>query len=133
MKKILFLTAFMFGCAHTPTIVSVEYEFSDNVNEKTIELVFHNTYPYPVCFTPEMWPNTSGKIDAAGDFVYLTIDGVRYPMKNFNTGYCPGCSIRVSVDESIRGVIPYKYFELPERLYGAKKDIHFSPIAEKCQ
>jgi hypothetical protein len=133
MKKILFLAAFMFGCAHTPTIVSVEYEFSDNINEKNIEIVFHNTYPHPVCLTPEMWPNASGRIDAAGDFVYLTIDGVRYPMKNFNTGYCPGCSTRVSVGETIRGVIPYKHFELPEKLHGDKKDIHFSPVAEICQ
>jgi hypothetical protein len=54
-------------------------------------------------------------------------------MKDFNTGYCPGCSIKVKPDEEIKGFFNYVDFEVPITEYGNKKMLIFSPMSAYCR
>ncbi len=134
MKRLLFFVFLpIFGCVHAVISVPVPFQFTDNFDTQRLELSFQNTYPYSVCLTPEMWPNSTGAINAASGFVYLMVEGRRFPMKDFNTGYCQGCSTLVRKGEVVDAFIPYSYFDLPIELYSLQKTIGFSPMAEKCK
>src|SRR6266853_3851836 len=54
-----------------------------------------------MCLLAEYWPNLGGKINQ--DRVHLVVDHERFPLKDFNSGYCPqGCSLRVAPGERWR-------------------------------
>lgn len=133
MKQIFLCAAiWLAACASTPRTVPVDYELVDHMDGRYVEIKFKNTHPFAVCLAPEMWPNEEGMIDAASDFVYLIINEERYSMKEFNTGYCPGCTTRVEEGEQAVARIPYEHFTLPEELFKADKDVQFAPRGVRC-
>lgn len=112
----------------------IRYEFSDSPSEHRIVIRFTNDFAYPVCLLPEHWPNPAGKINQASDEVYLMIEEKRFPIVDFNTGYCPaGCSLRVDPDGVVTASIPYEDFKIPKSLFDSRKELVFSPKAYRCK
>ena len=121
------------GCATKTALVPIHYQFLDSPAERRVELTYQNTSRSLMCLLPEHWPNQGGKIDQASDRVHLVVDHERFPIEDFNTGYCPqGCALRVAPGEKVTAFILYKDFNLPERLTGEPKILEFVPVAFKC-
>ena len=125
MKYISFIMIFLLsGCAVNKTArFRIEYEFIDNPAERRVELHYVNNYERTVCLSLDTWPNSSGAIGFASEHVILRINGTRYHMKEMNTGYCPGCVIKVAPGEKVIGTIPYELFMIPESLVFADKEL----------
>lgn len=136
-RPIIFGVALIAGCAtgelSAPT--SIPYQYEDSFALKAFRLTYRNDSKKAVCLTPDNWPNVAGKLDQASSRVWVEIDGRngRYVMKDFNTGYCPQCALRVAPGESITGIIPYGEFLIPGELYSAKKTLHFQPQGLSCK
>ena len=126
---------FLLGCAARVLSVPVQYELIDHPDERRIELLYRNDSGKMVCLSAEDWPNLAGKLNQMGNRVFLLVRGERFPVENFNTGYCVGdaCAKRVAPGEQISGSIPYKDFDLPKRLWGEPKTLEFSPQAYVCR
>jgi hypothetical protein len=122
------------GCATQSALTPIKYEYTDVPAERRIEVEYRNTTGVTMCLLPEHWPNQAGKINQASDSVFLVAGQERFPIENFNTGYCPqGCATRVAPGEKLSSSIPYADFSLPERLRDAPKKLEFSPMAFACK
>lgn len=72
MRNYLFLLLSLFtGCASTPAVFPINYQFFDNQEKRRIELVYQNDSADIICLAPEMWPNSGGAIDGASRRVFL--------------------------------------------------------------
>lgn len=133
MRKLLLLLALVtMGCVATSTLSRIPYEYVDHPASRRIELRYRNLKRFPVCLLPEFWPNEGGAIDQARGRVFLIVDGKRFSIKDINTGYCPGCAIRVESGQEVVSYIPYRFFDLPEELYDRRKELVFSPQGDRC-
>ncbi len=122
------------GCATQSALKPIKYDYVDVPAERRIEVTYRNFTGVAMCLLPEHWPNQAGKINQASDIVFLVVGQERFPIENFNTGYCPqGCATRVAPGEKISSSIPYADFSLPERLMDAPKALEFSPKAFACK
>jgi hypothetical protein len=127
----LFLVA---ACATAAkdTVFAIVVSSEDDSSSESIRVSYSNTNAKMVCLTPENWPNSAGKINQASDIVWLEIGKERYPLKNFNTGSCSNCVVRVIPGQIISASIPYSEFDLPASLTKASKVLHFQPTAFYC-
>lgn len=123
------------GCATRVVSVPVHYRLVDHPDESRIELLYRNESRKTVCLSAEDWPNLAGKLNQVSDRVFLVVAGERFPIENFNTGYCIGnqCARRVAPGEQISGSISYNDFSLPERLKNEPKTLDFLPTAYVCR
>lgn len=125
---------FLFGCAAQSKLIEINYQYVDNIKEGRVDLSFKNNSNYTVCLTPEDWPNKGHKINQASNEVFLVVGDKKFPIQDFNTGYCPkGCEIYVKPGEQISANLPYGEFDLPESLYSEKKILDFKPYGQKCK
>lgn len=122
----------MTGCATKSTLAPISYHFADNPNKHQVELTYRNESKTSRCLSPEQWPNTAGKIDQGSDYVFLVVGDKRFPIEDFNTGYCPGCATSVAPGKEVSAVISYKDFNLPENLTNESKRLEFKPKAFEC-
>jgi hypothetical protein len=128
------IVALAAGCATHSALIPIKYEYADVPAEHQIEVAYRNTTRITMCLLPEQWPNQAGKINQASDSVFLVVGQERFPIENFNTGYCPqGCATRVAPGETVSSSIQYADFGLPERLKDAPKTLEFSPMGFKCK
>lgn len=125
---------FLVGCA-TPSSkgLVIDVTLNDDIENHKFIVSFTNEFSYQLCLSPGMWPNNAGKLDFAKDRVYVNVKGEVFPVKDFNTGYCPGCTLRVQPGESIEGFISYSDFGMPKNLYESEKQLHFAPVATACK
>ena len=134
--KILALVPFALfavGCASNWKPVPTEYVFKDWPSEHRIEVLFTNDTDSRVCLLPEHWPNQAGKINQASEYVFLIVDGNRFPIEDFNTGYCPGgCSLVVRPGETVSSSVAYDDFRLPADLWHAPKQLELPVVAYSC-
>jgi len=129
----LFLLAFLgVACAHTTRLFPISYELIDLPEQRRLELTFKNRLRYAVCLLPEFWPNAAGKIDHASSLVYLVVETRRFPIEEFNTGYCPDCPLRVEPGDEVKASIGYEAFALPDAHLGKEKRLIFSPKGYRC-
>jgi hypothetical protein len=114
--------------------VEIPWTMTDLADDRRIELSFVNESELPICLNPESWPNQSGKINEPGNDVALIVEGERFVMVQHNTGYCFGddCTIRVAPGERVTGVLWYKDFKLPKRLWRSNKKLEFRSIGVAC-
>jgi hypothetical protein len=126
---------FLAGCATRVVPVPVHYRLVDHPDESRIELLYRNESSKTVCLSAEDWPNLAGKLNQVSDRVSLVVGGERFPIENFNTGYCIGnrCARRVAPGEQISGSISYDDFSLPARLKNEPKALEFFPTAYVCR
>lgn len=129
----LIILLIMSGCVGPKTKIPIEYQFIDIPEERRIELRYQNDLKYTVCLFPEVWPNQAGKIDQASDSMILVIEGESFPVIDFNTGYCPGCAIRVSPGEDVKTSVSYDDFNVPEHFETSEKILDFSPFVFRCR
>lgn len=121
------------GCAAQSALVPVQFGYTDVPAKRQVEVTYRNNEQVPMCLLPEHWPNPAGKINQASDSVALVVGSERFPIANFNTGYCPdGCATRVAPGEQVSRAIPYSDFALPERLVDSQKTLEFAPMAFAC-
>ena len=121
------------ACATIVELVPVSYRFVDDPANREFRLSFRNTTRHSLCLNPEDWPNAAGKINQASDRVAIIIGDRRFPIQDFNTGYCiGGCPIRVRPGEEVAASISYSDFEIPAALYSSDKRLEFSPHAFRC-
>lgn len=138
MQKFLPIVATLFivNCsARWGDRIVVDYELRDTPMEQRIELIFVNNLDRAVCMSVENWPNAAGKMSYASDIVFLIVEGVKFPIEEFNTGVCiprSECYLRVKPREKLSGSIPYKDFLLPEEYWGKPKELEFTPPAYEC-
>lgn len=130
--RILGIVVLLVDCAGATKLLPMHCEVTDIPQEKRIELRYRNPLRETVCLTPDQWPNAAGKIDQAGDYVFVVIDGKRYPMVSFNTGYCPSCVTRVAPGEEVLASLSYDDFGIPDKLVTRPKRLVFSPVAFVC-
>jgi hypothetical protein len=124
----------LMGCSATVEFLELDYQFVDNPDEHRIELTFVNEFGFPVCLPPELWPNSAGKIDQASQIMALEIGGERFPVVDFNTGYClDGCARVVAPGESVSAFIRYEDFGLAEEQIHQQKTLDFSPVTFRCR
>lgn len=121
------------GCAPTAQLMSVTYQFEDDPVREEVRVLFQNTTGRRVCLTPEHWPNAAGWLNQSADRVAIIVDGRRFPIRDWNTGYCPrGCAIEVEPDQQVSASIPYSNFELPDDHKRSEKTLQFAPVASRC-
>lgn len=133
LKSLLLISLVTAGCATTAPIIPQEYGFVDVPSERRIQLTYHNTSPNPICLSPERWPNFGGKINQASDRVYLVVGSDRFPIEDFNTGYCfKGCSQRVAPGSTVSTFISYDDFKLPDNLTNESKKLELELRAYRC-
>jgi len=123
------------ACATAAHSSFIEYGFFDQPEQQRLELRYRNETKQTMCLAPEHWPNRAGKINQASDVVFLIVGSERFPIQDFNTGYCRGdeCSLRVAPGEEVAAFIPYADFKLPERLWREAKTLEFRPQAYACR
>jgi hypothetical protein len=133
----IFAVGLIAGCAASglSSPIAIRYSYEDSIPLKAFRLSYRNETSRPVCLTPDNWPNGAGKLDQALSRASVEIEGqqARYVVKDFNTGYCPECAVRLAPGESITGVIPYGEFSIPEEFHTNKKILHFQPYALICK
>lgn len=126
----------LLGCTSGTGPIPIEYTFSDYPNERRIELGFANESEDFLCLLPGCWPNQAGKIHFASEYVFLIVNDQRFPIVDFNTGYCQGrdgCATRVAPGEVVFASISYRDFSIPENLIEMPKTLEFSTVAVKCR
>ena len=104
MKKLLFVPfAFLaFSCASSWKPIPTEFVVKDKPSENRIEVLFTNETEELLCLLPEHWPNQAGKINQASDYVFLLVADRRFPIQDYDTGYCPeGCALVVRPGERV--------------------------------
>jgi hypothetical protein len=123
----------MSGCATSSQLFPLSYTYIDQPEQKRIEVRYRNSDPQGRCVLPEHWPNQGGKIDQAGDTVFLVVAGRRFTLEPFNTGYCPGgCATFVAPGQQIVGFISYRDFLLPAELELAAKRLELAARGFSC-
>jgi hypothetical protein len=122
------------GCATAikSHISKINYSYTDDLNNRSFNLEYVNTENRKICISPDYWPNQAGKINQASSYVWVDIEQYRFNLLDYNTGYCPKCSIKVLPGQKITGHIPYAEFQIPEHFYKAKKILHFQPQSSSC-
>lgn len=127
------LAALLAGCASS-ALRPIVYAVEDRPDQGRLVLTFRNETRHAKCLLPEHWPNQGGKIDSGAQSVSLVVEGRTFPLKDFNTGYCPGgCATRVASDREGTSFLAYDDFNLPSALRGKPKQLNFRPLAFDCQ
>lgn len=136
-RSLIFGTVLIAGCATTGVgqSIAIPYLYEDAVQMKAFRLTYKNETNKKMCLTPDNWPNAAGKLDQASSRAWIEIEGSpeRFAVKDFNTGYCPGCAQKVGSGETLTAIIPYSEFSIPEEHHAAKKTLHFQPQAFLCK
>ena len=123
------------ACATTAHSSLIAYRFFDQPEQQRVELRYKNDTRQTMCLAPEHWPNHADKINQASDIVFLLVAGQRFPIQDFNTGYCSGgeCSLRVAPGEEVAAFISYADFNLPQELWFEVKTLEFQSQAYACK
>lgn len=124
----------MFGCATASQLFPLDYTYIDQPDHKRVEVRYRNTGLQGLCVLPDHWPNQGGKIDQNGDAVFLIVDGRKFSLRPFNTGYCPGgCATYVPPGREIVSFISYRDFALPADLEVAGKRLELAAWGYSCR
>jgi hypothetical protein len=121
------------SCGVSTELFVAEYEYSDNVKEGRIDLVFKNDRSHTVCLLPEFWPNRAGKFNQGSELVSLIIDGTEFAIEDFNTGYCPSCVIAVVPGEEVIASVKYADFDLRDQFYNREKTLVYELKVYYCR
>jgi hypothetical protein len=131
--RFLLTIVFVAACATTTEIIPIAYDLVDDPAHREFRVSFRNSTNSQLCLTPDHWPNVTGTINQASDRVAVVIGDQRFPIEDFNTGYCVGgCPFRVQPGEVLSATIPYSQFDIPPSLEGSDKRLEFAPQAFRC-
>lgn len=109
-------------------------ELSVEPSESAFHLSLTNPSNHARCITSQSWPTRIGQMDFASERVYVEDDGRRFPIRDENTGYCPGCAVRIAARSSITASLPYSEFPgLPESPPGPHATLTLPIIETPCR
>lgn len=118
LSTLLFITT-LIGCVSAnnskleklpANAFSVDIE-TDIISE-VFKMVLTNNTDKSICIDAQDWPNDRGQLHFAADAIYAVVEGVRYPIKDRNLGYClDGCSTVIAMHSAITGHIPFSEFQ----------------------
>lgn len=134
MKVCMICVAVMLGgCATYGEPYPAEFKYTDDPVARRIELTYTNHTDKPTCFAQNMWPNAAGKLHFSSDSVFLVIDDQRFPIEDFNTGYCTEpCGTVVGPGETTTAFLRYQDFSVPSELRRRPKELVFQPMTFRC-
>lgn len=132
------IVTFVIGLASAITYVPVTWKLIDKPNEAKIEIDFFNDTPHTLCIDSSDWPTRTGTLSSMSESMALLVGEERFPIRDFDTGYCyaksyTDCSVRVSPGKTITAFIPYKEFNLPQRLWFEPKKLVYPVKATVCE
>lgn len=133
--KPILIAVILIGCTTVyRERIPLDWRLVDNPSAQRLEISYLNLTDSNICLWPDDWPNQAGKLDSNGGQVKLIVGTDRFPMKDFNTGYCPeGCQpLKVMAGEVITGFFLYADFDLPEELRYSEKLLEFDAYAYEC-
>lgn len=99
------------------------YSVIDNPDEQRVDVSL-TAGESRVCLSPAVWPR-NGIVEWAKGEVWLTVEGQRFDIKDFNGGYPPGPPVRVAPRQTLEMHIDYTAFDLPPALYDLPKLVSF--------
>ncbi|MBP6014641.1 MAG: hypothetical protein KBA31_20605 [Alphaproteobacteria bacterium] len=139
MLRTALMISVLFCCAcsvsTTADFLFINWSMVDDPAGKRVTLAYTNTLDREVCMSVGDWPNKFGKVNQMSETMYLVVKQQRFPIRDFNTGYCVGveCQIRVSPKATIRANIPYEEFGLPEELRYERKSLTYPVTGDFCE
>lgn len=122
------------ACASDPILEAfpITYAVEDAPDQARIYLRYKNETQSPVCLYPTSWPDAHGRIDSAKGRAFVNVSGRKYTSVDFDTGYCPGCALRVQPGAEVVGFLNYSDFSLPHSDYHEKKSVSFAASGTRC-
>lgn len=134
MKYFIILGLSVAGCvtAQNYSLFNIKYTITDSPNESRIYIKYKNDTGKRICIDPANWPSSHGQIDSGKGRVLLEVSGKIYTTEDFDTGYCPGCFVKVDSGHDLLGFFNYSDFQLPRSDYYKEKVLTFSPTAGQC-
>ena len=99
------------ACGTRPDIADrPPLELSVEPGDAAFRISLANASSYDRCIVTDTWPTRGGQMHFASERVYVEDDGNRFPIRDENTGYCPGCQTRIPANSSITATLPYAAF-----------------------
>lgn len=134
MRYIVSVALMVTGCvsATLPSPFSISYVAEDSPENAKIYVKYTNDSRNNLCIYPTNWPGSDGRIENGKGRVFIEVDGKSYSTEEFDSGYCPGCVLRIEPGQEIIGFFNYEDFGLPQAAYMKDKSLKFSPIATYC-
>lgn len=134
-KHFLLQVLLLFVCLTPLEYVELNWFYSDHPDEEQIEIGYKNDTSRSICLSPTDWPNEAGKVNEPQGAIAVSVDGKRFPMTDFNSGYCFGndCTRRVSPGETILARMWYRDFNLPKIYWTHKKVLEFRAVGWICK
>jgi len=105
----------------------------DQPSDRRFELEFVSLADRPLCFSTESWP-FRGKVGWGSTQVAIAVGDQRYPIQDWNMGYCPGneCASRVEARGRAHGYLSYD--EFPGAPFdGREQSLQFNIGVYACQ
>ncbi len=103
----------------------------DRPDRERLELSFTSETTHYLCI--ENWPTPGGKLHFESATTALVVNGEKFPIEDFNTGYCTGfCGERIAPRTTISAYLLYKDFHLPAELRYAVKRLEYNVSAYRC-
>lgn len=144
--RVILLTSILillFGCGSLQKVTRAkspenmrDFKFSyvDNIQYNKFYIEVSSLSIFPICMTHATWPTSKGELDGAHLTVFVVVNGVRFPYKNYELNYCPfrECAVQVKKGEKIEAAISYDHFDLPQKFYGEHKELIFYPSPFWC-
>ncbi|MBP6011053.1 MAG: hypothetical protein KBA31_02395 [Alphaproteobacteria bacterium] len=133
---LLFLLFGSFGCraASDSDSFFLDWKMIDNPTLGRIDIEYRNFESRAVCIAHGAWPTKAGRVDAMGDSMFLSVGKTRFPIEEFQAGFCFGeCKTRVPSGASIEVSIGYERFKLPEALRFEKKTLTYPLVGSFCR
>lgn len=124
----------LFACQTRTVSIRLPVAVEDRPDQRQLVVKYQNETRLDVCMAVEDWPNQYGGLHEASDYVYLLVEGARYPYKSIDMGYCVGleCTMKIVPQQEVVASIPYERFALPENLHARQKVLIYSPAAHFC-
>lgn len=129
------LGLFLGSCASSMEVVleKLPINIKDNLAANRIEITYENTTNQDICLPYASFPLRGQSVNYGPGKILLSVDSVRYPLGDFDTGYCASdCSTSVPIGTSVFGFIKYSDFDLPEAEYFKSKNLVYEAYGYKC-
>jgi len=99
------------------------YTVTDNPHERRIDINL-TAGDSRLCLSSAIWPR-NGIVEWAKGEVWLTVEGQRFDIRDFNAGYPPGPPVRVAPRQTLEMHIDYAAFDLPPAFHDLPKEVSF--------
>jgi len=137
VMQLILVTHIVFSLTSVVTDIPVHLVLVDRPRHAKVEVKFVNNTRETLCIAEGEWPTEKGTLNYMGDRVALLVGNQRFPIRDFDTGYCDGrfdpCAYRIKPGATIKAFIPYREFNLPQQLWLRPKKMVYPLYAYVCR